>query len=294
MKFFRHVLLVIVLLTGLAAQAQLINNISALSPGSDFSQKNHGAFRSKLSVSIAAGLSNYLGDLREHANLFRESSFALSAGLSYRVFPHLHARVDLSVMKLQASDSKNSRIDLNQRNLSFKSAVWDLALSAEYDIRNLDNHKFTPYLFAGVGAFYFNPYTIDRFGNKIFLQPLGTEGQGLALYPERKYYKRVALEVPLGGGIKWAVSKKLTLGLEFKYRHTNTDYIDDVSLLGYPNKAALDARDPGTALLTWRGDEYNGVPYPVFSPGTNRGSPNKSWGANDAFYTTQFKLIFKL
>jgi hypothetical protein len=47
--------------------------------------------------------------------------------------------------------------------------------------------SFTPYITIGGGVFSFDPYAYLR-GEKIQLRPLGTEGQGSTLYPDRKQY----------------------------------------------------------------------------------------------------------
>lgn len=281
------------LLIGAMAKGQMTNSVNL--PMTHLAASNHffsgphkkGCLTSKLDVTVGAGLANYYGDLTENFHLWNQSSYALSLGVVYPVIPHLNVRTDIGFMQVGAKDSKNKRADLKNRNLSFKSAIWDAALTIEVDVLNLQKHKFSPYAFAGFGAFYFNPYTTDAAGYKQFLQYLGTEGQGLSMYPDRHMYKRVQFEVPFGGGLKYRVNKKVTLQLEFRYRKTNTDYIDDVSRSGYPNKAALDARNPRSATLTWRGGEVGAGPYPT-NPGLNRGNPNN----NDAFYTTQFKVTF--
>lgn len=281
------------LVAGTLTKGQMIDNLSmSPSPLTQTNQHFYGSSKkgclcSKLNVSVAAGLANYYGDLIENFHLWNQSSYALTLGLSYPLISHVNLRTDLSFMQVGAKDSKNSRADLKARNLSFKSAIWDLNLGVEIDALNMNKHKFSPYVYAGFGAFYFNPYTKDANGYKQFLQYLGTEGQGLAMYPDRKLYKRVEFDIPLGAGIKYKVRNNVTLQLEFRYRKTNTDYIDDVSRSGYPNKAALDSRNPRTATLTWRGGEVGAGPYPT-NPGLNRGNPKN----NDAFYTTQFKVTF--
>ena len=263
--------------------------VGIIAIGQPMKKKTKG-FWSKSHMTIGPGFANYYGDLTENFHIFNQSGYSVSVGLNYRIIPHLNARADVSFMKIGAKDSKSSRKDLQARNLSFKSFIWDASLAVEYDVFNLDNYKVTPYIFAGFGVFYFNPYTKDVNGYKQYLQYLGTEGQGLAIYPERKFYKRVEFEVPIGGGLKWAVSKKVNLAIEYKFRHTNTDYIDDVSRSGYPNKTALDARNPRTATLTWRGGEVGSGPYPPANTQLNRGNPKK----NDVFYTTQLKVMIHL
>lgn len=292
MKLFKFYFLAIALVIGVFAKAQLTNNLSFVLPEMQKSQNppKHKGFCSKLTWNVGAGLASYYGDLTQRANYYRQSSFSFSVGTSYPIIPHLNARLDLSFLKLHAEDSKNlDRADLRARNLSFKTTVWDLSAMIEYDLLNLKKYKFTPYAFVGFGVFYFNPYTIDASGYKQFLRYLGTEGQGLDAYPGRRLYKRFECNIPFGGGVKWAATKKLTFQLEFNYRRTNTDYIDDVSRSGYPSKALLDARNPRTATLTWRGGEVGSGPYPT-NPGLNRGNPKN----NDAYYTTELKVAFRL
>lgn len=239
-------------------------------------------------VSLNVGASSYFGDLTESAKLFNQSSYAFNAGATFNYNPHIAFRADIGYCKVQAADSKNSRADLKARNLSFKSNILDFSLAVEYNVLDIiNNHRFTPYVFGGVGFSYFNPYTTDRFGAKQTLQPLGTEGQGLAAYPDRKPYKRTVLSAPLGGGIKYAISDRVTLGAEFKYHYLNSDYLDDVSHSGYPDKAILATKNPNLPYLTYRGDELpGGAPYP--SASMNRGNPNNK----DIYYSTQIRVIY--
>ncbi len=236
------------------------------------------------------GVSSYYGDLVQKNPFFREPSASFTTGIVYNLNPNMSFRFDFSYMQIQAHDSKNSRPDLVARNLSFKSNLWDLNATAEYNILDMTgDNKFTPYVFAGIGFCHFNPYTTDRYGQKVFLQPQGTEGQGLAAYPNRKPYATTVFDLPVGGGIKYAVSDRITLAIEMYYRFANTDYLDDVSNFGYPDKAALAAKNPTLPQLTYRGDELpGGAPYP--SPTLNRGNPNNK----DQYYSGQLKIIYRL
>ncbi len=63
--------------------------------------------------------------------------------------------------------------------------------------------KVTPYLFGGISVFYFNPYATDPAGDKVYLRPLSTEGEGLPMYPDRKEYSLVNMAFPFGGGFKF-------------------------------------------------------------------------------------------
>ena len=88
--------------------------------------------------------------------------------------------------------------------------------------------NFTPYITLGVSAFNYDPYAyLD--GQKYFLRPLGTEGQGSTLIPDRKPYSTMAFAIPFGVGVKYSLNDRMNMGFEVVHRFTNTDYLDDVS-----------------------------------------------------------------
>lgn len=243
---------------------------------------------SKFSIHAGAGIAAYHGDLMQSdANMFKQASYSFSAGASYAFIKKLSASLDFGIQQLKAADSKNSGEQYKARNLSFKSTVFDIAVSAEYSILDLDRYKVTPYVSAGVGVMFFNPYTTSAAGNKQYLRELGTEGQGLSAYPDRKMYKKSAVEFPLGIGAKYPLTDKIALKLDLKYRITGTDYLDDVSINGYPDKALLDARNPVTATFTWRGNEVGQGGYPK-NLALPRGNPNNK----DGYLTIQFKVVY--
>lgn len=241
---------------------------------------------SRFRVSIGAGTANYYGDLIKNDFGFTQPSFAFSTGLSYAITNNIAARLDVGIQKLKGSDSKKGGA-YPGRNLSFKSTVFDFSISGEYTIFNMEKSKVSPFISAGVGVMLFNPYTYDASGIRQSLPELGTEGQGLAGYPG--FYNTAALEFPLGIGVKYRLNNNATVGLEFNYRITRTDYLDDVSRVGYPDKALLDARNPVTSNFTWRSNEVGGGAYPK-STTLPRGNPDN----NDGFFTTQLKLAFTL
>ena len=247
-------------------------------------KKDELAYR--FSISAGAGVAGYFGDLLEYNRFYSQPGFAFGAGAAYAFTNHFGARVDAGVQQVKAADSKNTGAQFRARNLSFKSNVFDVSVSAEYNILSMKKYSFTPYLTGGVGVMFFNPYANDITGKKQYLRELGTEGQGLAGYPGM--YSKTTIIFPAGFGFKYNVSNKLMLQLEFNYRFTRTDYLDDVSTSGYPPKALLDARNPTTAKFTWRGNEVGGQPYPT-NLKLARGNPDNK----DGFYTTQFKVAYK-
>ncbi|MEO8713188.1 MAG: DUF6089 family protein, partial [Parafilimonas sp.] len=139
----------------------------------------------QLSMQISPGLMNYGGDLQNKVYTFQEANFSLSAGVIYSI-NKISLRSRFTVGKIKGNDLHNTKY--KNRNLSFASNISEASVTLEYDLHLLDEpQKFTPYIFAGVGLFHFNPYTFYD-SQKVYLQPLGTEGQGLAVYPGKKNY----------------------------------------------------------------------------------------------------------
>jgi len=87
------------------------------------------------------------------------------------------------------------------------------------------------------------------------LQPLGTEGQGIAGYDEK--YKLFSIGIPAGLGVKFNFNKTVNVGLEMGVRYTFTDYIDDVGGK-YPDLGVLKENSGELAtLLSYRTPEYD-------------------------------------
>jgi hypothetical protein len=155
------------------------------------------------------------------------------------------------------------------------------------EINLLEPDFFTvyPYVFGGVGIFHFNPYTYDKHGVKTFLQPLGTEGQGMPEYPNRKPYSLTQLCLPFGGGIKIYVTKQCDLVYELAGRALFTDYFDDVSTTYIPTQEFIACNKTKTAELAFRQTDS-----PSPSKGDIRGNPNvKDW-----YFFSGLKLLIRL
>ncbi len=243
----------------------------------------------QINANIYAGLANYQGDLQTQRFSITPIKPAIGIGLSYQIMPRVAITGATYYMQLEGSDRYSNKKETLLRNLSFKTRILEVQINASYSFFNLSERKVTPYIFAGFAAFHFNPYTTSLTGEKIYLQPLGTEGQGMTQYPNRKEYKLIQMAIPFGGGIKTRVNDRLYLGIEMNLRKLFTDYLDDVST-SYADSALLaNARGVIAAVYAYRGDENpGGAPYPA--AGTQRGNPkNKDW-----YYTTAIKFSYNL
>ena len=237
--------------------------------------------------SARLGVASYTGDLKPKAVSLSQASLLASLGVRYDLSEHLSARGYATITSLKADDKKGNAT-MQQRNLNFKSKVWDLEATAQWNFFSLNEKWWTPYVFAGVGVFHFNPYTKDSTGEKTFLKPLSTEGQGFMAGV--KDYKLMGLTIPFGFGAEYTLNEDMRLGLEFGYRKTFTDYIDDVSTVYVDQTSLLNARGQTAVDLAWRGDEKGAAPYPA--AGTIRGNDK----FNDGYYyvavTYTVRLVF--
>ncbi len=231
------------------------------------------------------GISNYQGDLQDKKFTFQQSHLALGIGASYEITQQLYVTGNVKIGKL-SGDDKNETKNVS-RNLNFTTALSEFNLSLEYDLLNLNEQPFTPYLFAGIAVYHFNPYTFDSLGKKTYLQPLGTEGQGF--YNGRTKYNLTQISIPFGGGIKLAINENIRIGVEIGFRKLFTDYIDDVSST-YADKTLLIASNGQTAAnLAFRGNELKtGLLYPAAN--ARRGNA----GSKDWYYFSGVSISFRL
>jgi len=240
-------------------------------------------------VNIFGGISNYSGDLQSKAFTLDQSYAAFGAGAQYDVTYHISILSNVSLMKVGAADKYN-RPDLQFRNLSFQSQILEWNLLGEYTFMDLSKKSFSPYVFAGIAVYHFNPFTFDSTGAKIYLQPLSTEGEGLQQYPNVKQYNLVQMAIPFGAGIKLRITDNVVLAYEISFRKLFTDYLDDVSNRYVDQTILLNARGSKAVEMAYRGGELKGG-NPVYpSDGTVRGGPKYK----DVYYFTGIKLSIAL
>lgn len=178
------------------------------------------------------------------------------------------------------------------RNLNFRSNITEFSLMLElhplyifinYQERESDPPRLSPYLLGGVGYFSFNPQA-DLNGRWVDLQPLSTEGQGFKEYPDRKTYKLQQMNFPVGLGLKYELSPIINLRGEYVYRVLNTDYLDDLSTT-YVDPAVYSNYFTGTKLTNAIALSDRQI-FPATGPGGKRGSPKQK----DSFFSFNLKL----
>jgi len=242
---------------------------------------------------IGLGAAHYFGDLNTRARLNRPK---IAAGIFFRknFGNYIAARIVANYAQLGYSDIYNTQNEyMHRRNLSFNTNVWELSLRGDFNFFRFlpgdPEFNFTPYVTLGIGVFSYDPYAYLQ-GQKYFLRPLGTEGQGSSLYPDRKPYSSMAICFPLGVGIKYAFNERFNIGLEITHRFTTTDYLDDVSKT-YVDPAVFPPLPDGSpspaALLSDRSYELG---TPIGIKGRQRGIETNK----DQFITAMIYFSFNL
>lgn len=200
-------------------------------------------------VNAGIGPSNFLGELGGSKGIgtngwkdlkFNTTKFMTTFGYKYMVHPYFSVRTNFYIGMVSGDDATTKNEIRQNRNLSFRSMLYELSVLAEfYPFRERNYHAYrlrglkgknilnlSPYIFVGVSVLGFNPKAQYQ-GQWYALQPLGTEGQGIDGNPDK--YKRVTVAFPMGIGLKYAINKQWSVGAEFSGRFTLSDYIDDVS-----------------------------------------------------------------
>ncbi len=178
---------------------------------------------------ITAGVAHYFGDLNNRAALNRPK-IALGAFFRKQFGNYTALRITAHYAQLGYSDKYSENEYQRRRNLSFNTNIFEIALRGDFNFFKFNptdpNHAFTPYATIGVGVFSYDPYAYYN-GEKIYLRPLNTEGE--TFYQGRKAYGTMAICIPIGFGVKYAVTDKVNISFEISHRFTTTDYLDDVS-----------------------------------------------------------------
>jgi hypothetical protein len=245
------------------------------------------SFAQSFHIGLFGGIANYQGDVVDKFYVMRFAKPAVGITGNYDISSRVTLRAGFTYGALEGDDKYN-RESVSFRNLNFKTKISEFSLVGEFNVFNLESIRWTPYAFGGVAIFHFNPYTSDSAGNKVFLKPLSTEGQGIEGY-NTDPYPLTQLALPFGGGIKYSISDNVRLGFEVGLRKLFTDHIDDVSTNYVDAADLLAARGQRAVDLAYRGDELpGGSPYPA--KGEQRGgAKQKDW-----YYFTGLHLTFRL
>ena len=200
-----------------------------------------------------AGIAYYFGDLNTNYNLSSPGlAFELKARKNFN--ERLCVAAGFQYGHVSASDKNSNNNFEKARNLDFKSNIWDLNFTMEFNFfpyyHGSEDFYYTPYLFFGFSVLKYNP-TTELNGVQYDLRDFGTEGQFFG----NEYFLMSGAWV-YGMGFKWDINRDWSVNTQISGRKLFTDYIDDVSG-NYPDPASLDALRGSTAVAL---SDRSGIP----------------------------------
>jgi hypothetical protein len=188
---------------------------------------------SKLEIGLTGGIFVYQGDLtpspigsyrtlRPVINLFVNrilgSSFSLRTSLFYGGLSGNDAAYKIPEWR-------------QQRNFNFRTSNLELSELLVWNAWSTER-KFVPYLFGGIGLSFLN---IKRDWSQFNGEFFTGENLGSRLAEDISHNTpKVLPDVPVGIGVRYSVTKNLSLMGETAYRFTRTDYLDGFSKAGNP------------------------------------------------------------
>ncbi len=245
-------------------------------------------FAQRFHIGVYGGLAAYNGDLTDKIFPKKVTNGAIGITANYELTDNIMLRGGYTYAVVGGADRFSSDSGRRARNLAFETQLSEFHLVGEYYLLNLYEHRFTPYAYAGLAVYHFNPYAFNGTTDKIYLKPLSTEGQGLPGYPDKQPYSLTQFAIPFGGGVKFAVTDNLHLGLEVGFRKLFTDYLDDVSTTYADPNDLLAARGQLAVDMSYRGDDVGNPTYPAKN--TGRGGATR----NDTYYFTGLHLTYRI
>ena len=233
----------------------------------------HLQAQSTWEIGGAIGGAGYQGDLNLN-NPVKLSGLEGGLYVKRNFNGYLSAKLNYTMGRISADDSKSNSQQFRDRNLSFSDNLKEISVIGEFNfmkyIPDAGPNKYTPYIYSGIGYTTYNPHANYQ-GQSYSLRELRTEGESP--------YSKGTMVIPYGAGIKYNFNSKWTVAGDVGYRFTFTDYLDDVSTV-YPVDPSKLPSDVARALSD-RSLQPN-------APGSQRGDFKK----RDTYFFIGFTISY--
>ena len=174
-------------------------------------------------LEISGGALRYGGSMNQV-----ETKTAVSFGLHYELTDQIHLQLTYTASEAGGSDSSLDNLahfgnDTRSNSYYFRTNINEFTLTGSYDVFNLnEGRRLTPYVLAGAGFYNFKPYQEVEYHNA--KGALRKENRAMT---QVEKFSNWQLNIPLGVGLKWAISPNTHLKLEGKYRLLFNPYLDN-------------------------------------------------------------------
>lgn len=218
----------------------------------------------KYEFGINAGTYIYLGDLTPtDLGSFKTPGFGISLFRNRLLNNSFSLRTNLALGKLKGDDSKYPTPGWRQeRNFKFTSPVFEISELLVWDIlgKNIIAKGFSPYFFGGVGYTFLNIKRDWGNFNKVYFAAEPKVIAGLSADAAHSIPRGIPV-LPVGVGVKYALTSKISIHAETSYRYTFTDYLD-----GFSQAASASKKDSYYSFsigLIFRSGRKNMLDCPV-------------------------------
>jgi hypothetical protein len=220
------------------------------------------SFAQTWEVGGTGGAAGYIGDFNPNQPLkFTNAAFGLF--LKRNINGYFSVKFNYTHGTISGADSLSNNQQQHDRNLSFSTALDEFSMIGELNFLHyipvVGKNKWTPFIFLGLSTVNYNPQATYN-GVAYDLRELMTEGQTTP-------YKKSAIAIPYGAGIKYNFTGQWNFIVDLGYRDARTGYLDDVAGY-YPDKASFTV--PVASALSDRSGEKNGNYTGIY--GTQRGN----------------------
>lgn len=179
-------------------------------------------FGEKASIGLFGGISQYHGSM---PNTMTRAMAGIN--LNYSITDNISVRFQFTASETGGSDSSlnnlaNNGNDMRASGYYFRTNINEFSIIPEYDFFNIPGVvKFTPYVFAGIGYYNFKPYQIDE------VNIHGSMRYENIAMKQVKNFSNWQMNVPVGIGMKYAVTPNFIINAEGNYRFLFNKYIDN-------------------------------------------------------------------
>ena len=181
-----------------------------------------------LEVGGSVGLSYYMGDINPNKPFVQSD---LGWGVLARYYEGTRWAFRLTYSNLNLKNSDKASGYRPERGLSFNTKVHDVALLAEFNFFDYftgsKRNGLSPYIFGGISVFHFNPKADDGTELCDIMTDVNSDSSMPADSTLNAKYGKYAASIPFGVGVKYSVSNRLGLALEWRWNLALTDWIDD-------------------------------------------------------------------
>lgn len=203
-----------------------------------FSMFNLNAQYAKHELSLAGGLSPYLGDINKNF-LYSpsQSGFGARLGFKYNLNPSVGMRIGLGYMTLNGDDKNFETPSWRKlRGFNFTNNLIEGSIVAEYDFlakrrieKGQTDKKISIYGLGGV-AFVFHKPTVA------FNEPNTIAKEADIKSDKAELGSLASFILPLGVGLRYNINKEWAIAGEFNSNIAFSDYLDGISQTGNPDK----------------------------------------------------------